>query len=119
MHELSIAQDMVDIVRQHLPDNHNIKVKSVNVVIGEMAGVVPDSLEFCFQVITAGTPLEGVPLRIERVPVELQCKQCLEIFGTEEPIFVCPKCGSTDVLMLKGNELLLNEIEIVDVEENK
>ena len=115
MHELSIAQDMIDIIRQHMPENR--KVKSVKIVVGDMAGVVPDSLEFCFQVITTGTPLEGVKLNIEKVGIELQCKECLGNFTTDEPVFLCPYCNSTDVILLKGKELLVSEIEIEEAED--
>ncbi len=117
MHELSVAQDMMEIINQHLPARPDVKVKRVKLIIGEMAGVVPESLEFCFQVLTPGTPLEGAVLTIDRIPVELECRSCSGKFTTEAPVFLCPSCGGRNVEMLRGNELRVSEIEIDGPEE--
>lgn len=114
MHELSIAQDIVDIVRQNLPGKGTQPVRRVKVRIGEMAGVVPDSLEFCFQAITSNTMCEGAALVIEHVPVVLRCNACGKESALEHLAFYCPFCRSTDVVMISGNELQIVEMEIDD-----
>ncbi|HTP13579.1 MAG TPA: hydrogenase maturation nickel metallochaperone HypA, partial [Bacteroidota bacterium] len=68
MHELSIAQNIVDMVHQYAPTGNGETVKSVRLRVGEYSGVVADSLEFCFSAIVADTPLRGTTLEIERVP---------------------------------------------------
>ena len=68
MHELSIAQSIVRLVQQHLPVAEHRKVKSVKVRIGEHAGVVSDSLVFCFRLAGEGTVLKDATLEFEAVP---------------------------------------------------
>ena len=113
MHELSLAENIVDIVRQNLPAEQSGAV-SVKVRVGEMAGVVPDSLAFCFEAITAGTPLEGMRMVIERVPLREKCRTCGEERVLPQPLFLCPACGGSDLLILSGRELEVSEIEVED-----
>jgi len=114
MHELSIAQNIIDIVRQHLPSGGSQKVRTVKVRIGNMAGVVSDSLEFCFNVIITATPMEGATLVIERVPLVIRCNRCGKEHTLDDPAFRCPFCNSPDVQMVSGNELQVVEIEVPD-----
>ncbi len=114
MHELSIAQEILEIVRQNLPAHPVQPLRKVTVRIGEMAGVVPDSLEFCFEAITNKTVFEGARLAIERVPVVLHCTACGADSALENLAFFCPSCGSTGVEMLSGNELQVVDIEVDD-----
>jgi hydrogenase nickel incorporation protein HypA/HybF len=115
MHEMSVAQNIIDIVQQHLPDHNTQTVKTVNVKIGKMAGIVPDSLEFSFQVIAADTPsMTGAVLKMHFVPVIIRCKDCTVESSLDDPFFVCPECGSVNVDTLSGTELQITEIEIED-----
>jgi hydrogenase nickel incorporation protein HypA/HybF len=68
MHELSIAQSVLEIVQANLPVEDSQYVKSVKLKVGHLSGVVPDSLDFCFTAITQGTRLQGTVLDIEQVP---------------------------------------------------
>lgn len=67
MHELSIAQSILVIVRQHLPEDRNREVKSVKLKVGNLSGIVPESLQFCFQMASEGTEMQGARLEIEPV----------------------------------------------------
>ncbi len=113
MHELSIAENIAEIVREHLPSG-NARVTSVRVRIGEMAGVVADSLTFCFGAITAGTPLEGARLEIDRRPLKGRCRACGRESPLELPLFLCPACGSNNLEVVSGRELEVAEIIIDD-----
>ncbi len=119
MHELSIAQNILEIVLAHLPARESHSVKSVKLRVGKQSGVVPDSLDFCFGVIAQGTPLEGVALTIERVPFILKCKTCGSSFQSESGIVLCPSCGDMDVEVLSGTELQVVEIDLVDSEDEQ
>jgi hydrogenase nickel incorporation protein HypA/HybF len=118
MHEMSIAQEVIEIVQQHLPPGDGLVPKSVKLRIGELAGVVPESLEFCFAALTRDTALRDASLLIERVPLIIECKSC----GAQSPIevgaFVCPSCHSFDVQILSGTDLRVVEIEFGDGAEN-
>ena len=67
MHELSLAEGLVDLVAERTAGR---EVVAVNLRVGDRAGVVADALAFCFDVVTSGTPVEGAVLRIEEVAGE-------------------------------------------------
>lgn len=112
MHELSIAESILDIIREHVPGDAG--VRSVRLRIGEMSGVVPDSLEFCFAAITQGTPLAGVKLEINQIPYRISCKRCGSESRTEPGMALCPLCGSSETTIVGGTELQVVEIEVDD-----
>jgi hydrogenase nickel incorporation protein HypA/HybF len=114
MHELSIAQGIVDIVRQYVPERQGPRVASVRVRVGRLSGVVPESLEFCFGAIVAGTPYESARLRIERVPTICDCADCTERFETDDPVFVCPSCGGANVRLVSGTDLQVVDLELAE-----
>jgi len=114
MHELSIAQSIVDIVQANLPAADTHAVKSVKLKIGQLSGVVPDSLDFCFGAIIQGTSLQGANLDIEKVPFVLRCRTCKTSFESEAGIVLCQKCGGTDTEVVSGTELQVVEIELYD-----
>jgi hydrogenase nickel incorporation protein HypA/HybF len=112
MHELSIAQSIVDIIRQYVPEEQEPEVKLVKIRVGQMAGVVPDSLDFCFEAIVKDTPLGNARLDIEAVPLQSECKVCHEVFAVEGACFVCPHCGGGEIRLISGTELQVVEIEV-------
>lgn len=112
MHELSIAQNIIDLVRENIDGKTN--VKNIYLKLGEISGVIPDSLEFCFDVITKETELEGAKLVIEKIPVTAKCNKCALEFRIENLFFICPECGSADIKILTGTDMQITEIEIDD-----
>jgi hydrogenase nickel incorporation protein HypA/HybF len=114
MHELSIAQGIVDIIRQYVPEEQTADVRRVRIRVGQMAGIVPDSLDFCFGAIVNGTPMGEARLDIEETPVRSQCGGCGEAFTVEGAAFLCPFCGSREIKIISGTELQVIEIELSD-----
>ena len=117
MHELSIAQSIIDIVHQYVPANDRPQVKTVFVKVGKLAGIVPDSLEFNFSAITADTPLANARLTIEHIPFTIQCNVCNIISEQEAGTVLCPQCGSLDTHTLTGTELQVTAIDVNEPEE--
>jgi len=114
MHEAGIAQGILDIVIQYVPPDRAHAITGVRVRVGEMAGVMPESLEFCFDAIVAGTPYRSAHLAHERVPTVLACDAC---GGRAEPdahTFLCPACHSPRVRLASGMDLQVVDIEIDD-----
>jgi hydrogenase nickel incorporation protein HypA/HybF len=114
MHELSIAQGIVDIIRQYVPAEQTADVRRVRIRVGHMAGIVPDSLDFCFGAIVNGTPLGEARLDIEETPVRSQCAGCGAAFAVEGAAFWCPACGSRETRIISGTELQVIDIELSD-----
>ncbi|ACN16220.1 HypA [Desulforapulum autotrophicum HRM2] len=115
MHEMGVAQQMVDIALAAIPDDiENPRVAVLNLRIGKLAAVVEDSLRFCMEVITKDTPLEGVNLVIETIDVRARCKDCGHEWVVEGPAFRCPGCKQGAVELLSGRELEISSLELAD-----
>ncbi|MBI3585931.1 MAG: hydrogenase maturation nickel metallochaperone HypA [Ignavibacteriales bacterium] len=112
MHELSIAQNIVEIIRKQVPEKELPDVSLVRLQIGDLAGIVCDSLEFCYGVITTNTVLQNSKLEIDRIPARVFCRTCQTVSSTEPSFLVCPACGSGNVKLESGTELQVSEIEL-------
>jgi hydrogenase nickel incorporation protein HypA/HybF len=111
MHEMSIAQSILDIIHQE-SENHEVsRVLSVALKVGELSAVETESLRFCFELLTKGTPAEGARLDIERVQVTCRCQDCGSNFTVQELVFNCPSCQGVRVEMLSGRELIVESFE--------
>ena len=111
MHEMSIAQSVLDIILQE-SQNHKVnRVLSVAVKVGELSSVETESLRFCFDFLTKGTLAEGARLEIERIQVTCRCRECGSSFTVKELVFACPACKSPEVEMLSGRELSVDSFE--------
>ena len=111
MHEMSIAQSVLDIILQESQTHKVNRVLSVALRVGELSAVETESLRFCFELLSKGTLVEGARLEIERVQVTCRCQDCGSDFSVEELIFFCPSCQGTKVKMLSGRELSIESFE--------
>jgi hydrogenase nickel incorporation protein HypA/HybF len=118
MHEMGIAMEILDIVQDAIPaDMAGVRVRRVNLKVGRLSAVVPDSLRFCFQVAADKTAAAGAELAIEEIDVTARCGDCLHEWTIDTPDFVCPACNSGRTEMLSGRELEIVSIEIADEED--
>jgi len=106
MHELAITQSVVDAVTERTGE---APVATVRVRVGRLAGIVPDAMRFCFDLVTAGTPLEGAVLEFEQPEGRGRFRACGEDFVLADPILLC-SCGSADVEVLAGRELAVASV---------
>jgi hydrogenase nickel incorporation protein HypA/HybF len=114
MHELSVAQGILDLVRRHVPGDQAGAVRAVTVRLGRLSGVVADSLDFCFGAIVAGTPFGGASLSIEHVPTRARCLDCAGEFEFEGLVFRCAACAGSHVRLVSGDELQVIAVELED-----
>lgn len=112
MHELSLAQDIVKVLQQHLPSGEGRRVRSVKLKVGALVGVTPDSLAFCFKLASEGTPAQGAELHIESVPIVCRCDKCGSGFEAGRYVTICPNCKDPNVKLLSGDELDVIELEL-------
>lgn len=116
MHELSIANNLVQIALEHIKDYSNVRVQQINLRIGSLSCVHRDSLLFSFDLVTADTSLAGTKLHITALPVVIYCPTCeklQEIPGVQA--FRCPECQTLSADIRQGQELDIESIEIVDL----
>jgi hydrogenase nickel incorporation protein HypA/HybF len=108
VHELAIAESVVDTVTERLA---GAKVTCVHLEIGALSGVVADSIRFCFDLATEGTGLAGARLEITEPPAQCRCRACGADFQPDSPIVLCP-CGSPDVAVLNGEQLKIVSVQV-------
>ena len=108
MHEMAITQNVVDAVCEHAAGR---TVHSVRLQVGRLCAVVPDAMQFCFELVTEGTVAEGARLEIEEPPGRAHCRGCATDFPLDDPVLLCP-CGSADVEILSGRELRIMSMEV-------
>ncbi|MDH4063420.1 MAG: hydrogenase maturation nickel metallochaperone HypA [Acidobacteriota bacterium] len=117
MHELSIAHSLVGLVQERLPAGAT-RVLAVDLRIGALSGVVRGALEFCYEIATAGTLLEGSALRVTELPVVIHCPDCQADRPLEGTfVFRCPVCGTLSGDIRQGRELDVAAIEYDAAEE--
>lgn len=117
MHELSVAQGILEIIYDHVPKERLSDVRSVVTKIGAFSGVVADSLEFSYQAITAETELQKSFLVFEQIPFVIVCGDCTKESENSEGIAQCFFCGSVHTKIRSGTELQVKEIELEDQKE--
>jgi hydrogenase nickel incorporation protein HypA/HybF len=114
MHELAIAQGILELIQQYVPEEQAADIRSVRVRIGQLSGVVAGSLDFSFGAMIADTPWQAAKLDLELVQAECHCNRCNADFRIEDLVFCCPGCSGTDIRMISGTELQVVEIELED-----
>jgi hydrogenase nickel incorporation protein HypA/HybF len=114
MHELSIAQSIVEIVEQYVPPENQHSVRNIRLRVGELAGVVPESLEFCYSAIVAESSLQHSKLVIDWFPYTVRCSFCEAISRSTMGIVQCPNCESYQTVVMSGTELNVAEIELAE-----
>lgn len=114
MHELSLCRSIAGIATRA---SGGRTVRSIELDVGYFRQVVPETLAYCWGVVTPGTPLEGSELAINHIPVVVECHVCgaSTTIGAL-PILVCP-CGSYDVTMVRGDEFLVRSLEVEEAKE--
>lgn len=111
MHELSICAAIADTVAARADGR---SIRSVRLQIGHFRQVVPDSLQFYWGIHTDGSALEGCELVVDYIPVEIRCRDCERTTTLTDPILLCGGCDGADVEMIRGEEFMIESIELAD-----
>jgi hydrogenase nickel incorporation protein HypA/HybF len=112
MHELSLADAMVQEIETILKKEGAEKVCSVTVEMGKLSGVEKEPFEFAFPIVAEGTKLEGCKLVIEESPVVIECKDCQAKTKLDIPFAKCSNCDSRNISYISGKEFLIKSLEI-------
>ncbi len=114
MHELSIAMSIVDLVQDEARSMGDVHVGVVHLRLGQLSGVAKDALLSSYEMACFQTPLEGSQLKIEEVPVRVNCPRC----QTVRPVaslqwMCCSECGTPSADIAQGRELMVTALEIL------
>lgn len=113
MHEMSLAESIVQIVEDTAHANGGGRVASVRLEIGALSHVELESLRFCFDAVTRATPAEGATLLIDSPPGQAWCMACSQTVALAQLGEACPLCGSHQLAVTGGEEMRVKEIELV------
>lgn len=112
MHEMSLAEGVLQLVEDTARRESASRVKLVVLEIGRLSSVEPEAIKFCFEAVTHGSIAQGAALEILAVPGAGWCMQCAETVPMTELYGACPNCGSHQVQPTGGTEMRVKEIEI-------
>jgi hydrogenase nickel incorporation protein HypA/HybF len=114
MHELSLAQSILDIVLEEMAVHKVSRIETVSLKVGVLTAVVPDALSFCWKMISEGTPAEGSVLEMESIQVRARCEDCGEVFEVADHRYACPACGGSNLELLSGREFYIHELRAAE-----
>ena len=114
VHELSVSNAVINAAVRHAAGR---RVSVVRLRVGALRQVVPESLAFCFEIVARGSICEGARLEQELVNARLHCEDCATDWVIDMPAFRCPGCHGGAAVVVAGDELLIESIDVVEDEE--
>lgn len=111
MHELALTQSIVDLVIECARKEGVHAVTRITLEVGVAAGIEPDALRFCFDVIAADSLVEGAELAVETIALQAKCLDCACEFEPTQLVSSCPRCGSYATLLERGREFRVKSFD--------
>ncbi|MFQ6057307.1 MAG: hydrogenase maturation nickel metallochaperone HypA [Anaerolineae bacterium] len=112
MHEFAVTQGVLATVLEHAEKAKARRVTQINLVIGDMTGIIDDSVQFYFDVLSEGTIAQGATLSFQRIPTQMRCHHCGRIFTPQDLDWHCPDCGQLSFEVVAGKEFYVDSIEV-------
>ena len=112
MHELAITQSLLDLVLAETAKAGTGKVLKINIVLGEMSGVVDRFVKFNFDLLSRNTVAEAATLSFRKITQQARCRKCGNVFRPGDLRWNCPECEASELEIIAGNEMYLESIEV-------
>jgi len=112
MHELSICQSLLSQLEALAAQHHSTQIYQVRLQIGPLAGIDTKLLQHAFPLAVAGTIAQYAQLHIEQSPIMVKCRDCKTESNAQINKLICGNCGSWQVQLISGDELLLESVEL-------
>ncbi|HUN55306.1 MAG TPA: hydrogenase maturation nickel metallochaperone HypA [Smithella sp.] len=112
MHELYLAESILNIVSDYARRDGFKKVNSVSLSYGRFSCIEPQALQFAFEVQAKGTPAEGATLEFKTLPAVIHCFSCQKDLEIKIHTGICPGCGGQEVMLTAGTE----ELQILEMD---
>jgi hydrogenase nickel incorporation protein HypA/HybF len=109
MHELGITRNVVGIVSEHARGQ---KVLRVTLEVGQLSGMLPEAIRFCFDICSKDTLLEGATLQVVEIAGRGECAACGAATALSAPLGRCPACSAPGLRLVAGTELKIKEMEV-------
>lgn len=112
MHELAITQSILEIAVRHAEAQKAKRITDLFIVMGQWSSTVDDSVQFYWDMISENSIAQGAKLHFKRIPAEIICLDCANIYQPTSRELLCPKCSSTRIKVKSGEEFYLEAIEV-------
>jgi hydrogenase nickel incorporation protein HypA/HybF len=112
MHEMSVTMSLLDLILEEAGKAGASKITGVNIVLGEMTGIIDHYVQANFELLSQNTPAEGAKLSFQNIPRQVRCRHCAHLFQPAELEWACPRCQSVDIEITGGRELYVESIEV-------
>jgi hydrogenase nickel incorporation protein HypA/HybF len=114
MHEMLLAQRIIDIVEQVMDGNGAEKVLIIHITAEKMSLLSPASLRTCFATLTENTKLADTVLDLKFAPLVNHCPNCNQVFASEDMVNNCIYCGWENPMPLFGRSVKIEGIEVLE-----
>ena len=112
MHEFSITESVLSLALEKASEANAKKIIRINMVVGELSGVVGECVQFYFSNISKDTIASGAELCFETKPTRVRCSKCQTVFAPKDGNWACPDCQETGIEIVSGRECYLESIEV-------
>ena len=112
MHEASITESMLSLALEKAAEAQAKKITRINLIVGELSGVVGDCVQFYFDHISKNTIAEGAALNFETKPTQIRCRKCERVFIPANSDWSCPGCHENSPEIVSGRECYMESIEV-------
>lgn len=115
MHEFSLAERILECALELSRDHGGAPVERIEVEIGALRAVVPESLKFAFEAAVQDTAAAGAELAWCEIPARVACPECPETYAPDDIIWSCPACGAVGGRAITGDELVITRVTLTDL----
>ena len=112
MHEMSVTQNILDIALQHAQQAGASRITGIQLVVGELSGIVEDSVTFYFGFLSKDTMAESAQLSFDRRPAVYRCRECSTTYHPDGFSWECPACDALSFEVISGREFQVESIEV-------
>jgi len=112
MHELPVVQSLLELTLDHAARHNARRVLALNLIIGQLASIVDDCVQFYWDILAKDTIAAGAKLNFQRIPARFRCRDCGMEFSLDESSLICPRCHDFHVDLIQGDEFRLESIDI-------
>jgi hydrogenase nickel incorporation protein HypA/HybF len=112
MHEYSITESVLNLALEKAREANASRITRINLVVGDLSGVVSDCVQFYFDFISKDTIASGAKLDFETKSTMLRCRKCNRDFAPQDRNWTCPECHETGVEIVSGRECYMESIEV-------
>jgi hydrogenase nickel incorporation protein HypA/HybF len=116
MHELPVTESILKVSLNHAQKNHAQKIAAIHLEVGEMSDLEDEWMQRYFDYLSKGSIAEGAQLKIVRIPVVMECQDCMESFQIDikkEKEIVCPGCKGKNNKLISGRGYFIKSLEVV------